>query len=264
MSRTALILAAHGSHDGSAANALMQDIAARLQPRVPQDTVVAAFNLGTPHYREIIDRLDATDITIVPVMTSDGYFRRVVLPREFAANTRAADVTVRITRAAGTQPAAAEIMAGLAAGAARQYRLRPHQFSVAVIGHGTRRHAQSRLAAHAVRDQVRAIVACAACEAFFLDEPPEVQDIPTHLPHDNILVVPFLLGGGFHALRDIPERLGVNIDSDDRPTDARNDNQRFIFTAALGDDPALLDILADLATVPAEDCIQLTPTEALA
>ena len=33
--------------------------------------------------------------------------------------------------------------------------------------------------------------------------------------------------------------------------------------AALGDDPALLDILADLAAAPAADCIQLTPTEAL-
>ncbi len=199
--RGTLILAAHGAGDGSAANSAVLALAESLAAARRDLRVVTAFRMGTPELGAVLGAAgrDGARAWVLPVMTSDGYFageflrglagdRAVVLP-PIGVDARVTAMCVDLVR----ERLAVE---GLAGAAVR----------VLVVGHGTRRSASSGAATEAL---ARAIAAAtgAAAQAAFLDQDPLLEDVAPTLGDADVLVVPFLLGGGGHHLQDIPERL---------------------------------------------------------
>ncbi|RIK66199.1 MAG: hydroxymethylbilane synthase [Planctomycetota bacterium] len=254
MSRAALILAAHGSRHEPAANELLRAWAATLAARGGFDDVWAAFHQGEPTFAEALDQTDAVDIVVVPVMTSEGYYCDEYLPAELAKNRRYGSVRVRVTPPVGVHAKVPELVETRGLELAARFELDPGVCGVALIGHGTRRSAGSRVATARLAEALRKRGRFAEVAAFYLDEPPTVEEVPIHLTRANILVLPFLISGGPHAVRDVPSRLGLATPvTGALPLDGKAHGCRMICDAPFGTDPRVLEIIADLAKTARSD-----------
>lgn len=248
MSRTALILAAHGSRHEPAANELILAWAATLAARCDFDEVLAAFHQGEPAFAGALDRTDAEDIVVVPVMTSEGYYCDEYLPAELAKNRRYGSVRVRVTPPVGVHVMVPELVEARGLELAARFEVDPGVCAVALIGHGTRRSAGSRVATARLAEALRKRGRFAEVAAFYLDEPPAVEEVPLHLTRATILVLPFLISGGPHAVRDVPSRLGLAAPPTGAlPLDGQAHGCRMICDAPFGTDPRVLEVIADLA-----------------
>lgn len=238
MTRTALILAAHGSRQSPQANRIIQDWTALIQNRLDQqraagnclsrpatqsqpvgdqtlgesfDLVLAAFNQGAPRFCEVLDILPGIGrAVVVPVMTSEGYFAHQFLPGELNKNRRAGDVSIHITRPLGCHPAISEIVATRIENLSQSYQLDLGRTTILIVGHGAGNTPHSSRATRELCDRMTDRVATAAVRPAFLDQRPFLQDAFQTVATENVLVIPFLISPGPHATIDIPNRLGLS------------------------------------------------------
>jgi hypothetical protein len=82
MSRTALVLAGHGSHISAETAGVVWRYVDRLREMGVADEVTAAFWKEMPSFHTVLDMLEAADITIVSMFTAQGYFTETVIPVE--------------------------------------------------------------------------------------------------------------------------------------------------------------------------------------
>ena len=245
MRRRALILAAHGSRHEPAANELLRAWAEEIERRGGFDRVVAAFHQGEPRFCEVLDLIDADDVVVVPVMTSQGYYCDEFLPAELAKNARYPEVVVRITPPVGVHPGIPTVVDRRLAELAERVAINLGTAAVAIVGHGTRRNPRSRLATEELAGAIRGMGRYAEVATFFLDEAPGVEEI-LKLGHSTILVEPFLISGGPHATKDIPDRLGIKAGAE-LPRVAEVDGRRVVLNSPLGMDRALIRLISSLA-----------------
>ena len=246
MSGSALIIAAHGSRRALGANEMVADYADRLAARGGFDEVTPAFHDGEPRFREVLDRLSANDVTVVPMMTSDGYFTKELLPRELLKNKRASRVRLRQTRPVGVHPGLVGLVTDRIDALRARYRL--GSVSVSIVGHGTPRHAQSRAATIRLADSLRERHVAREVWPTFLDEEPYVDSLRNRTARVDLIVVPFLMINGPHATRDIPRALGLTVRRGSQPPfSGCVHGRRMICDAAIGTDVRIVELIAELA-----------------
>lgn len=252
---SALLLAAHGAGDGSSTNVLIQGLARRIDALERFEEVACAFHLGNPPFDTALDSLSADRVIVVPVMTADGYFCGDMLPRGLVANARIDEVDLTVTPPVGTHPAIAGIALRRAANILKRCELDPAQTVLIVVGHGTRRIRQSIDSAITLRDAIGrrtrhspSPIPLAGVEAAFLDAEPGIEFIPERIPNRNLIVIPFLIGGGRHATHDLPQQLGLApfVPGASCVTGTRDD-RLIACTYPIGNDPAILEIILDRA-----------------
>jgi sirohydrochlorin cobaltochelatase len=122
------------------------------------------------------------------------------------------------------------------------------QVGLAVVGHGTERNENSAKAVqyHAarLRDQGR----FAEVKALFMDESPEVDELPSHFDCDDVVVVPLFIADGYHTQEDIPEDIGLTTDyREGYDVPAGVDGHRVWYTGAVGTDPLVADVILQRA-----------------
>ncbi|MFQ5423200.1 MAG: hydroxymethylbilane synthase [Phycisphaerae bacterium] len=247
MTRTALILAAHGSQKAPAANAVVRALAERVRTLGLFDEVTAAFHRGEPGLTEVLDQIAADDATIVPIMTSAGYYSEVVLPRDLASNDRFGQIEMRITAPIGTHPKVAAFAAARFRKACERFGFDPKATRAAVVGHGTPRHPGSRLATEAAARRIERLTGCRSAAGFFLEEAPAVETVVDWADGCDVVVIPFLIGGS-HVMRDIPRRLGIDAAADAwRPFRAEVDGVCVVCDRAVGEYPGIAEVVVALA-----------------
>lgn len=245
---TALVLAAHGARSDHGANALIHAHARRIVRRGIFDEVAVAFNLGRPRFSEVLDQLNATDVTVVPVMTANGHFCERVLPEELAKNRRYGEVRIRQTLPIGLHPAMPGLVLARVSDIAREHRLDPSETLVMIVGHGARDHAGSRRSAEELADALRRVSGFAQVEAAFLEETPSIEEVFAASRKLNTVVVPFLIGGGQHVSTDIPEQLGVDPSRFEKlPIRQWVDDRLVICDVAVGTYPGIVDLIIGIA-----------------
>jgi len=248
MTRTALILAAHGSRQNPTAGAIIRAHADRIARMQLFDEVAVAFHQGTPTFAAVLDTIEAVDVTVVPVMASAGYYADTVLPRALASSSRWAQVRLAITRPIGTCPAIKSLACDRIVYLLQRYALQPDRTSLVVVGHGTERHRSSRDSAVDLTNALRERRVCAEAVVAFLDEQPLVDGVHGVVTQPNVLVLPFLIGGGYHHTRDIPLRLGMQPpDGGSFPCGAHLGGRFIVCDAAMGGHPQIADIIVQLA-----------------
>jgi uroporphyrin-III C-methyltransferase len=243
VSGRALVLAAHGSRQDPAANALVRRLAESLRGRRLFDEVAVAFHQGEPGYDTVLDELGAEEITVVPFLTSAGHYSEVVLPEALARNRRFAEVRLRQTPPVGTHAGVAPLVARRVTELLRDDGLERDAVSLVLVGHGTPRHPSSRAATEHLADTLRRRRVAGEIAAVFLDDDPPIDDALVHAKRGTVLVIPFLIGGGTHALEDVPRRLGL-------PEGARRGRaggRAVLIDEPVGSYPGLEDIVVDLA-----------------
>jgi uroporphyrin-III C-methyltransferase len=239
----ALVLAAHGSRRRPEANAHVRRLAQEIRERRLFDEVAVAFHQGEPAFDRVLDELQSEVVTVVPLLSSAGYYADTVLPAALERNRRYAKLRLRVTPPVGTHPGIASLVARRVTDVLREHALSRSSVKVIVVGHGTRRHAESRDSTLALAETLRRRRVAGEVLAGFIEDEPSLQEVVSRESRvegeSSILVVPFLIGGGIHVLEDIPALA----------TDSRlsTHDSRLIIDLPVGQYPGLIDIILDLA-----------------
>jgi uroporphyrin-III C-methyltransferase len=241
--RGSLVLAAHGSRRQREANALVRRIAETLRGRRLYHEVAVAFHQGEPGFDSVLDELEADEVTVVPFLTSAGHYSEVVLPEALSRNRCFGTIRWRQTPPVGTHPGLAPLVARRVAELMRDLGIERHSTTLALVGHGTPRHPESRSSTHQLAETLRRRRVAGEVLAAFIDDDPPLDTLleTASLPH--VVVVPFLIGGTSHVTGDIPRLLGLRASRL-----ATGDWRRSVTVDhAIGTYPGLIDIIIDLA-----------------
>lgn len=248
MIRPALILAAHGSRHDPTAESIVRSHAARVARSGLFGQVAVAFHKGMPTFASVLDEIACEDVIVVPFMTSAGYYADRVLPVALDSNANRSHFRLTITPPIGMHAGIRRIVERRAVRLMERLHLLPDRTSLVIVGHGTEKHPDSGASTVALAGALRSARVCAATLAAFLDEPPLIDGIHASVMTANILVIPFLIGGGYHAVRDVPRRLGMAPARNGKfPCASRVGKHLIVCDAAIGQRPELAEIVIDLA-----------------
>jgi len=242
---TALILAAHGAGDGSDVNRIVRGYAKQVASLGRFDEVLTAFHLGGPNFAEVLGQTEADGIVVVPIMTSEGFFCQTVLPAELKKHPRASEVRIRQTRPVGTHPGIADMILERVRWLIDRFGLTGADTALLLVGHGTKHHRDSRNTTIELAEGLSKRNVLGSVEAAFLDDDPRIEDVTRRVDCSNQIVIPFFLGGGQHVVDDIPRRLGLT--SGLGPIAGHVHGRFIVCDRAIGTDPRLIEIIADLA-----------------
>ncbi len=209
---TALVLTGHGSHISPQTARLVWEHVDALRAMGVADEVTAAFWKEAPSFSRVFQSLTADDITVIPLFTAQGYFTRTVIPTEMGLSgplTVRAGRTIRYTQPLGEHPILAQIVRQRVEDGLTRTGARREQVAVAIIGHSTRRHPESRLAAERQADLIRAAGLAGEVVAVYLEDAPGIPEVYTLTTAPTLLAVPYFLAAGSHTTLDVPERLGL-------------------------------------------------------
>lgn len=246
--KTALVLAGHGSHISSETAGLVWQHVDALRAMNIADEVTAAFWKEMPSFHTVFDSLDATDITVVPLFTAQGYFTQTVIPTEMGlsgAITERDGRTIRYARTLSEHPYLGKMVKQRIEDAIRLINTTPDQTAVALIGHSTKRNPESRKATEAQAEAVRQSGVAREVVALYLDDTPAIADVYEMTSAPNLIVVPYFLAKGSHTTIDVPRELGLN-EGDLYQIVNLNERQVY-YTQPVGVEDDLLQAIIELA-----------------
>jgi sirohydrochlorin cobaltochelatase len=247
MTKTALILAGHGSHISPNTAGLVWQHVDALRALHVADEVTAAFWKEMPSFHTVFNGLAATDITVVPLFTAQGYFTQTVIPAEMGltgAVTRRDGRTIRYTRTLGEHPYLFKVVEEWVDAACRALKARPEETAVAIIGHSTRRNPNSRKASEDQAAHLRELGIFAQVEAVYLDDTPAIADIYAMTSAPNLIALPFFLADGSHTRIDVVRELGFTKPERDRQ---KVKGRMVFYTPPVGMTDKLPEIILELA-----------------
>ena len=255
MSRSAaLVLAGHGSQQHRDSAAPVHAHADRIRDAGRFDEVRTAFWREEPTLRAVRSTVESDVAYVVPVLTSGGYFADEVFPRELGVGGRTTDDSpsttagpaVRYTEPVGTHEAMTDV---IEARVERSIEGPRSAVGVALVGHGTERHAASARATLDHAERLRSRDRYAEVSALFLDEEPRVGSLYDRLDADELVVVPFFVADGHHTTRDVPEAIG-------HPgvgASATIHGRRVHYPGAVGTEPGLAEVIVERAVEAGAD-----------
>ncbi len=234
-----LLLVGHGSHLNAHSSEAVHAHALRLAEQEAYAEVRVAFWKEEPALSRALDGCRTSDVVVVPVFMSEGYFTNEVIPAEMGLDgpgARRDERRVRITRPVGVHPSLADIVVrrALDAGAGEGD-------AVFVLGHGTPRNPASSRNVYAQVERVRATGRFAEVIAVFTDQEPNVAEIGKLTERARIIVVPFFAAEGWHVDETIRSQTGRGDST------AGSAASRLRYTAPVGTHPALAEAIEELA-----------------
>lgn len=196
----ALVICAHGASGGSES---AQSLAAAIARDGGFCAVRGCALYGTPGLAETLAALAAPRIVVMPLLMAAGHTFEALSARIAAADDRRAI----LARPLGLSPALAPLVAAFAREGALARGWRARETALVLVGHGSRRHAGSGIAARGLAGRVAAEGGFAAVATAFLDGTPAVATVVSGLAAPRVLAVGLFLDQGAHGARDVPERL---------------------------------------------------------
>lgn len=246
MSRVALILAGHGSHISANTAGLVWAYVDRLRRMGVADEITACFWKEPPAFSRVLDSIAADEVVIVPVFTAQGYFTRDVLPAEMGltgALTRRGKRCIHLTPTIGEHKLLDSIVNVRLRDMIAKFGLQPGQTAAVVIGHGTPRNRNSRAAARAQADRLRALGWLNEVVAVYLDDEPAIPSVYANTNSPNIIALPYFLAAGSHVTQDVPRALGLSTQQA-----AESVNGRMVYYCEpVGADESICEVIMELA-----------------
>ncbi len=221
-SDAALVLFGHGSSLNPYSGAPVSQQATELRRRKRFARVYDGFWKQEPRVVDLLPKITARRVFLVPLFMSEGYFCEGVIPRALGFPEAGRSQIQRVVRrpnqvlvycrAVGTHPRMTEVLLARAKAVVEKFPFprapHPKDTTLFIAGHGTEQHEDSRAAVEQQVDSLRALRAYAAVHGVFLEEKPLISACYKLARTKNIIVVPFFLSDGMHAREDIPVLLG--------------------------------------------------------
>jgi sirohydrochlorin cobaltochelatase len=263
-SQSALVILGHGTtlNDQSAAPVLQH--VAELRRRKIFADVQAAFWKQEPHIKTVIAEIITPRVFIVPFFISEGHFSWDVIPKSLGITcpqnrsfiTRHA--VFFYTRPVGSHDLMTTVILARAKEVVEQFpfprRPKDSETTLFIAGHGTGRNANSRKAVERQVELIRALNIFAQVDAVFMEESPFIKGCTALANSKNIVVVPFFISDGLHAVEDIPvllgeperivkERLAAGQPTWRNPTE--RDGKKVWYAPSVGTEPLLAEVILE-------------------
>lgn len=203
------MLAAHGDGDGSESNRWALELAARAGALGGFSRAVVGFQKGSPAFSEALGSIPTGHVVVVPLMAAAGYYANTILPRELQKNPNYSSLKVELAEPIGTLQEFHHLAERRVRGLLTKLDWREELTSVVVVGHGTRRHQQSRRSTELLSASLSNSLKLHRVLPSFLDEDPGPEEAVKKCGGVFVLVLPFLMGAGTHATLDLPRRVGA-------------------------------------------------------
>lgn len=208
MSRSvAIVLVAHGDRGGTARNEGLTAHAKALSAHGIYGHIGLAFLKGEPTLSEAFSEASASgasSIILVPVMMAEGYFSRIVLPREVAAV--GASLPVTTTSVLGLRPEIAGLIDQIACAEAQAQNLVPGSATLMIVGHGSAIGPDARVPVDRAVARLRALNRFAEVVPALVEESPTLDEAVAGLTRPTI-IVSLLASDGLHGDDDLSEAL---------------------------------------------------------
>ena len=267
----ALILAAHGSMAAPDSNQPLHDLAAAIAIKDIFATVSPAFLNGLPDMSDFMRLLkdkDVENIVVVPAMTSVGYYLQNVIPKRLAENPQHNQYNLFIAPVVGMHQKIASLILNRVDQMLNARNLDASDTTIALIGHGTRRNANSSKSTYALLQQLKDLRPELKYDIAFLDQEPEADAVAKAISTRHKIVVPFLISRGPHTTVDIPEAFGLPSGPEVRfPNSSINaDGDVCVCDLPIGMYPEIADLCVEMAITELEQSSpvtlpQLTPSK---
>ncbi|WP_275040566.1 DR2241 family protein [Deinococcus deserti] len=250
-----LVLIGHGSHLNSESASAVFRYAELLRERGLYDEVIEGYWKEEPALRQVLRTTASTDVTVIPMFISEGYFTETVIPRELGLGHQGpvppegvarvlGGRTVRYTLPFGVHPGMADVI--LARAREVLPDAAPEDTALIVLGHGTTRNENSHKVIYSNADRLRESGLFAEVHALFLDEDPRVGTWPDLVRSRRVVVVPFFASEGWHTLETIPEDMGLRGEVTEFP-DNPHGPQTVFYARPVGTHPAVANVVLSLA-----------------
>ena len=259
-----LVILGHGTTLNAESAAPVFQHAAELRRRNIFAAVREAFWKQEPHIKTVLAEIATPRVFIVPFFISEGYFSTEVIPAElgFHFPDRLSLVTHHSSlfycRPVGSHDLMTKVILARAAEVVKQFPFprapKNLDTTLLIAGHGTGRNANSHKAVERQVELIRALNIYAAVGAVFMEEAPFIKGCLATVNTKNIVVVPFFISDGLHAVEDIPvllgeperfvkERLAAGLPTWRNPTE--RDGKRVWYSASVGTEPLLADVILE-------------------
>jgi sirohydrochlorin cobaltochelatase len=262
-SDAALVVLGHGTTLNAESAAPVLQHAAELRCRKIFAEVREAFWKQAPHIKKVLAEISAPRIFIVPFFISEGYFSAEIIPQELGFPS--VPSTINHQRSTwfyclpvGSHDLMTKVILARADEIVKKFPFprmpKAADTTLLIAGHGTGRNANSRKAVERQAQLIRAMNLYAEVGAVFMEEAPFIKGCHEMVKTKNIVVVPFFISDGLHAVEDIPvllgepERLVKERLAAGQPT-WRNPTERggklIWYAPSVGTEPLLADVILE-------------------
>jgi sirohydrochlorin cobaltochelatase len=263
-SDAALVILGHGTTLNAESAAPVLQHAAELRRRKIFTEVREAFWKQEPHIKKVLAELSAPRNFIVPFFISEGYFSTEIIPGDLGFDfpeklkLKIENVELNYCRPVGSHDLMTKVILARAREMAEKFPFprapKPADTTLLVAGHGTGRNANSRKAVERQVELIRALNIYTAVGAVFMEEAPFIKGCHETVTTKNIIVVPFFISDGLHAVEDIPMLLGepehlVKVRLAARQPTWRNPTERggklIWYSSSVGNEPLLANVILE-------------------
>lgn len=218
----ALVLAAHGDLGGKGADNTPGHVRLKnaLAPLLPELDVVSGVMKGTPPLQEVVESLPHERVLVLPLLLSNGYFCKTVLPRRLGLdpnlqqqkegawqNLNRDGQYIKLLPPLGVLPFLPDLVSqsiqSTLAPNSKSTLLKPElDREVLIVAHGSTVGPESRLCALQLKERLENRYGYKQLRVAFLSEEPFVEKAVLTLSEEAI-VVPLFASGGLHGQEDI-------------------------------------------------------------
>jgi sirohydrochlorin cobaltochelatase len=261
-----LVVLGHGTTLNDQSAAPVRQHAAELRRRKIFAEAREAFWKQEPHVKTVLAEITTPRVFIVPFFISEGYFSTEIIPKElgfsFPENLKlkTQNSELHYCRPVGSHDLMTTVILARAREMAEQFPFprapKPADTTLLIAGHGTGRNANSRKAVERQAELIRALKTYAEVGAVFMEEEPFIKGCWQKVATKNIIVVPFFISDGLHAVEDIPvllgdperivkERHAAGQQTWRNPTE--RDGKRIWYSPSVGTEPLLAEVILERA-----------------
>jgi sirohydrochlorin cobaltochelatase len=263
-SDAALVVLGHGTTLNAESAAPVLQHAAELRRRRIFAEVREGFWKQEPHIKKVLAEISAPRIFIVPFFISEGYFSTEIIPKElgfsFPENLKLKTENSELfyCRPVGSHDLMTKVILARADEVVNQFPFprapKNSDTTLLIAGHGTGRNANSRKAVERQVELIRDQNIYADIGAVFMEEAPFIKGCHETVKTKNIVMVPFFISDGLHAVEDIPvllgeperivkERLAAGQPTWRNPTE--RDGKFIWYSSSIGTEPLLADVILE-------------------
>ena len=264
LSDAVLVVLGHGTvlNDQSAATVFQH--AAELRRQKIFAVVREAFWKQEPQIKKVLAEISAPRIFIAPLFISEGYFAGEVIPRELGFDfpgrlqLKTENSEVFYCRPIGSHDSMTKVILSRADEVVKNFPFprapKNSDLTLFIAGHGTEKNKNSRTVIERQAELIRAQNIYANVHAVFMEEAPFIKGCHETVKTKNIVVVPFFISDGLHAVEDIPvllgepERIVKERLAAGQPT-WRNPTERggklIWYSSSIGTEPQLADVILE-------------------
>lgn len=261
-----LVVLGHGTTLNAESAAPVLQHVAELRRRKIFAEVREAFWKQEPQVKKVLAEISAPRVFIVPFFISEGYFSTEVIPTELGFSfpdnlkLKTQNTELHYCRPVGSHDLMTKVILARANQVMKQFPFprapKLSDTTLLIAGHGTGRNANSRQAVERQVELIRAQQIYADVGAVFMEEAPFIKGCHETVKTKNIVVVPFFISDGLHAVEDIPvllgepERFVKERLAAGQPT-WRNPSERggklIWYSPSVGTEPLLADVILERA-----------------